>query len=279
MEVYCALTSQSKVAELNENLEILRTFELAKMSGPKSMLRLENILLCANIYDGSVAKIDLNKGLMEQKRVCSYPTCIGQCGDTLVVTCGETDFVYLIDEELNATKIFSSSGFPIHFDSNGSTIAVALLYGKRISLYDIHTLKETLSIPIDGFPNCVHFHGDKLYVSYSDEGYFSNGYVEVFDLAGNSLMKNSAKSMPTKLLCFEDRLYCLNTGDDSLNIYDLHTLELLKTTGGVSMPDDLTVLGEHIYVSCMLDGGVVKLTLGGDVVHSVRLSEVRGITN
>jgi len=279
MQVYCALTSQNKIAVLSEDLELLNLIELNPNSGPKSLFRDKNILFSVNIYDGSVAKIDLNENKVSQKHVCSYPTAICKKDDSIFLACGETDFIYITDEDLNVQKIFAAYGFPISLDIYNDLLGVALLYAKQVAIYDIHTQSLARAISINGFPNCVYFCGEEIYTSYSDEGYFSNGFLEVFDAEGNSLRKTSTGSMPTKMLCVNDDLYCLNTGGDSIYIYSSKDLELKKIVEGISMPGDIICCNNHIYVSCMSDGGVVKLDLNGNVTAEVKLGETQGITN
>lgn len=279
MHVYCALTSQNKIAVLNEELEVLNILELNPHSGPKSLFRDQDVLFSVNIYDGSVAKINLSENKIIQKHVCSYPTSIIKKDGNLFLTCGETDFIYITDEDLNVQKIFASRGFPVSLDIYNDLLGVALLYAKQVAIYNISTQMLLRTILIDGFPNCIYFYDEKIYIVYSDEGYFSSGFLEVFDMEGKSLEKTTTGSMPTKILCIDDNLYCLNTGSDSISIYDKKDLTLKKVVDGISMPGDIVCLNGYIYVSCMLDGGITKLDLNGNITSEVKLGEVNGITN
>lgn len=277
MRIAVCLSRGDDIVILSEELSVLASCDTGAMSGPREACAIGATVYSANAYAGSVTAFNTATGEKRTSPICAYPTGIAPCAGGLLIACGETDAVYFADRRLSLTRMSGVAGFPIHAARCADRVLVCALFGKSVHMFGVSSGEFLGEIKTEGFPNCALMYRGKIYVAVTEEGYYSRGSVLTYLPDGELVGSAPAGKMPSSLAVAAGELYCVNTGSDSVTVYDTATLKPRGEIDTPSVPTCMAAAGETLFLSCMGSGEVVRYREKKEETR-VRLSgEPRGI--
>ncbi|MEZ4357957.1 MAG: hypothetical protein R2876_04920 [Eubacteriales bacterium] len=280
--LYIVSAGEDTILGYDEDLNLSDAINLkssAKIQ-PKRIAWLNGYLYTANSADGSICKINALTKEIKRVSVCPYPTDIVAADKRIIICCGETDTILSLDEGLNVINAVPACSFPISMaiDSKKQKLAAACLYNKKIRIYDTKTLEHIDEIDLKEYPNAVAFMDEFILAACSEEGYLTQGNFH-FIKDGSILKSIKVNKMPSCVcVASNGNIFVANTGNRSVDIISSKEKKLIKRIQTPEMPDFLINFNKGVYLSCIIDGYLIRMDEDGNIQKKIRtLSEPRGM--
>ena len=287
MKRLCLLSAgENKLTFYDTDLKKQKEFNVKGIenAGPRKLAAAGGFLFSANAYDGSVSRIDIHTGREMTHKVCVYPTGIALIprSGLIAVTCGESDRLIAIDQELQIVESTGCKSFPLSVavSADGARLLVACLSQRKIKIFDSESFVLKSEIELDGYPYyALEDAAGCIYATYSSEGYFAEGKVCAYS-AKRKTGEGGTGKMPTTICIAEDagRLFVANTGNKSVDIFDKDTLKKIGAIETDYMPDDVLYSNGAVYITCMMDSSLIKADVNGRIIKKIiTRKEPRGL--
>ena len=280
--LYIVSAGDDIILGYDENLNLSDAINLKSSTKiqPKRIAWLNGYLYTANSADGSVCKINILTKEIKRSKVCPYPTDIVALNNKIIICCGETDNILALDEDLNVINAVSACSFPINMaiDPKKERLAAACLYNKKIRIYDIKTLDQIEEIDLLEYPNAVAFMDDYILAACSEDGYLTQGNFH-FIKDGKTFKSIKVNKMPSSICqASNGNIFVANTGNKSVDIISSEEKKHIKRIQTPEMPDFLFEFNKSIYLSCIIEGYLIKMDEEGNVQKKIHtFSEPRGM--
>jgi DNA-binding beta-propeller fold protein YncE len=288
MKRLCLLSAgENKLTFYDTDLKKEKEFSVKgiKNAGPRKMAYAGGFLFSANSYDGSISRIDIHTGKEITREVCVYPTGIAYIPHSgrLAVTCGETDRLIIIDQNLQAVDSTGCKSFPLNvaLSADGNRLLSACLSLRKIKMFDSRSYILKSEIELNGYPYyALEDAAGNIYATYSNEGYFAEGKICVYNTAKQKGVEGDTGKMPTTICIAEEegRVFVANTGNKSVDIFDKQSLKKVGAIETDYMPDDVLYDSGAVFVTCMLDSSLIKADTNGKIIKKlITRKEPRGL--
>jgi len=150
-----------------------------------------------------------------------------------------------------------------------------------VRIYDSHSFILQSDIDLEGYPYyALEDQAGNVYATYSNDGFFAEGKVSVFNRAKQKMAEGNTGKMPTTICIAEEegRVFVANTGNKSVDIFEKNTLKKIKRMETDYMPDDIIYGDGAIYITCMMDNSLLKADTDGKIIKKIYTrNEPRGL--
>ncbi len=230
-------------------------------AGPRSGIEFRGKAIVANCYDNTISVID--PYLMEEIKVIatgSYPISVISDGNYIFAACGDSDSIWVIDDNLDVFLVDTTVKFPFCMAASEKELCICGFTGGEICIYDRHSLEPVECFTLKGYPMGAVYLKDELLIAYNMEYegmiFFRNENIKIGTRVG-------------KAVSFKDRAYiCVD--DNRIIAID----DTFKTIIDICVQEaigDFTVSSNGIFVSTLLKGSIIKFSHKGEVCGKINM--------
>ena len=279
-----ALTGQDEICLLGRDLGIDERIALRGdiRQGPKRLVYWEGCLYVANLFSGSVCKIDLMT--KEQRELCigKYMTGIGRARGKLFAICGETDSLFAIDlENFECIERLQTGDFPLYLSVSPCEryLVISCLGDKSVYVVDTSTLETVRKIQLDSSVYCGAMDEEQnLYIAHEDPESWQSGKLTKLDADGKVVFELSIGNMPNDVCLSENWVGVSCMEKRTLTVAHRETGSVVFQTDEIPMPDQLAFCRQGVVALSMAVDRVFYIDMSGKTVKSRKVGkEPRGI--
>lgn len=279
-----ALTGQDEICLLNEDLGINERIKLSgdTRQGPKRLVFWEQNLYVANLYSGSISKIDIRTKAQRELPIGKYMTGIGKAGNRLFAICGETDSLFAIDlEAFELTERLQTGDFPLYLSVGPyeEHLVISCLGDKAVYVIDAKTLDVVQKVQLDCCVYCGAMDEEKnLYIAQEDPEAWQSGKLTKMDESQQVIYEIPIGNMPNDICLSKDWIGVSCMERQTLTVADRESGELAFQTDDIPMPDQIAFYRQGLIALSMAVDRVYYIDLYGQTVKSRKVGkEPRGI--
>lgn len=196
--------------------------------------------------------------------------CIYQ--DKIIASCGETNCLIQLSQDLEIEEITSSAAFPISLNKCAD-ILVSCLEANKVQFFK--GLDLTLEIEFEGNVLYADLDIDKNIYCTHCKGI--NGLITKTTPRGEHIYTKAMGIMPTTIKLNQGIVAVANTGSGGISILNAQDADIINHIKDIQMPDDILWEDDIIIASCMMQNRVYMCNLKGVIKYWQAHTNIRGL--